>query len=219
HDLRFVMPVASIDFVESRVLESRHGNANQANNPTGRYERSGFKNGGRVGAAIGATVGGVAGTVGGGIAGTAIAGPAGGVVGAAFGVTGGIYAGIPVGRKIGSKIGATGGRVVDKVVAHKDAKAKANAPPPVVGKKKFSRSQAMVPSRAEPAQQKTTPSKATAAGPTKPGIISRAKGSIKTSLRNAVTPTANKMFGAKPPRPPSAGRSGGSQAVVAKRKR
>ncbi|KAH9113924.1 hypothetical protein AeMF1_011952 [Aphanomyces euteiches] len=218
HDLRFVMPVASIDFVESRVLQSRHGRANQANNPRGRYERSGFKNGGRVGAAIGATVGGVAGTVGGGAAGTAIAGPAGGFVGAAVGVTAGIYAGIPLGRKIGSKIGATGGRVVDKVVAHKDAKAKANAPPPVVGKKKLSRSQAIVPSRAEPAQQKTTPSKATTAGPTKPGTFSRAKESIKTSLRNAVTPTANKMF-AKPPRPPPAGRSGGSQAVVAKRKR
>ncbi|KAF0724123.1 hypothetical protein Ae201684_017132 [Aphanomyces euteiches] len=135
HDLRFVMPVASIDFAESRFLESRQsrrltapGKANQANNPRGRYERSGFKNGGRVGAAVGATAGVVAGTIGGGAAGTAIAGPAGGVVGAAFGVTSGIYAGMPLGRQAGAKIGAAGGRVIDKVKGHMDAKAKANAP-------------------------------------------------------------------------------------------
>ncbi|CAK4190403.1 unnamed protein product [Aphanomyces euteiches] len=229
HDLRFVMPVASIDFAESRFLESRQsrrltapGKANQANNPRGRYERSGFKNGGRVGAAVGATAGVVAGTIGGGAAGTAIAGPAGGVVGAAFGVTSGIYAGMPLGRQAGAKIGAAGGRVIDKVKGHMDAKAKANAPPPVIGKKKLSRSQAITPSRAEPAQQKkgAAPTKAAASqGEKRPGVFSRAKESIKTTLRNAVTPTANKMFGAKAPRPPPAGRSGGSQAVVAKRKR
>ncbi|KAH9073956.1 hypothetical protein Ae201684P_015856 [Aphanomyces euteiches] len=236
HDLRFVMPVASIDFAESRFLESRQsrrltapGKANQANNPRGRYERSGFKNGGRVGAAVGATAGVVAGTIGGGAAGTAIAGPAGGVVGAAFGVTSGIYAGMPLGRQAGAKIGAAGGRVIDKVKGHMDAKAKANAPVakanaprPVIGKKKLSRSQAITPSRAEPAQQKkgAAPTKAAASqGEKRPGVFSRAKESIKTTLRNAVTPTANKMFGAKAPRPPPAGRSGGSQAVVAKRKR
>ncbi|KAG9399005.1 hypothetical protein AC1031_012383 [Aphanomyces cochlioides] len=63
---------------------------------------------------------------------------------------------------------------------------------------------------------KTSPSRATTGQAEKrPGILSRAKESAKTTLRNAVAPKANKMFGsnAKAPRPPPAGRSGGSQAV------
>ncbi|KAG9399002.1 hypothetical protein AC1031_012380 [Aphanomyces cochlioides] len=158
-----------------------------------------FKNGGRVGAFVGATAGAIGGTVGGAAAGTAIAGPAGGVVGAAFGVTSGIYAGTPLGRQAGAKIGGAGGRVIDKISAHRDAKAKANAPPPPIGKKKRSRSQAITPSRAQPTEKKTTPSKATTGQAEKrPGIFSRAKESIKTTLRNAVTPRAKKCSARMP---------------------
>ncbi|KAG9398977.1 hypothetical protein AC1031_012355 [Aphanomyces cochlioides] len=207
-------PIASTtDFVhfKNRVLTAP-GKANQANNPRGKYERSGFKNGGRVGAFVGATAGAIGGTVGGAAAGTAIAGPAGGVVGAAFGVTSGIYAGTPLGRQAGAKIGGAGGRVIDKIAARRDAK----APPQ---QKKLSRSKAITPSRAQPTETKTTPSKATAEK--RPGIFSRAKESIKTSLRNAVTPTAKKMFGSnvKAPRPPPAGRTGASQAGLRRRNR
>ncbi|KAH9105529.1 hypothetical protein AeMF1_018687 [Aphanomyces euteiches] len=65
----------------------------------------------------------------------------------------------------------------------------------------------------------SSPSRPTS-GDKKPGVFSRAKESVKTTLRNAVTPSANKMLrsNAIAPRPPPAGKSGGGQAVV-KRKR
>ncbi|CAK4079375.1 unnamed protein product [Aphanomyces euteiches] len=68
----------------------------------------------------------------------------------------------------------------------------------------------------------SSPSRPTSGqGDKKPGAFSRAKESVKTTLRNAVTPSANKMLrlNAIAPRPPPAGKSGGGQAVVKSKKK
>ncbi|CAK4072316.1 unnamed protein product [Aphanomyces euteiches] len=184
-------PIASTSLhFKNRVLTAP-GKANQVNTTRGRYERSGFKNGGRVGAFVGATAGAVAGTVAGGAAGTAIGGPAVGVVGGAFGLTTGMYVGIPLGRKAGAKIGARGGRFIDKYKARRDAKAKANAPPAPIGKKKRRRSQANGSSPQEPTET-TAPKAVTGQAEKRPGFFSRRKKSAKTLLQNAVRPMPKK---------------------------
>ncbi|CAK4975534.1 unnamed protein product [Aphanomyces euteiches] len=68
----------------------------------------------------------------------------------------------------------------------------------------------------------SSPSRPTSGqGDKKPGAFSRAKESVKTTLRNAVTPSANKMLrlNAIAPQPPPAGKSGGGQAVVKSKKK
>ncbi|KAH9119177.1 hypothetical protein LEN26_011772 [Aphanomyces euteiches] len=146
NDVQVMHSIASTTDVvqlKNRVLTAP-GKANQANNPRGKYERFGFKHGGRTGAAVGAIAGAVGGTLAGGAIGSAAAGPVGSGIGAAAGITGGLYTGWIGGRNVGAKIGAAGGRVVDKQLAKK--KGQANAPPPGAGKKIFSRSNAMAPS-------------------------------------------------------------------------
>ncbi|CAK4090824.1 unnamed protein product [Aphanomyces euteiches] len=66
----------------------------------------------------------------------------------------------------------------------------------------------------------SSPSRPTS-GDKKPGVFSRAKESVKTTLQNAVTPSANKMLrsNAIAPRPPPAGTSGATQAVVKSKKK
>ncbi|CAK4072310.1 unnamed protein product [Aphanomyces euteiches] len=163
NDVQVMHPIASTTDVvhfKNRVLTAP-GKANQVNNPRGKYERLGFKHGGRAGAAAGAIAGAVGGTLAGSAAGTAVAGPVGGAVGAAAGVTGGLYTGWIGGRNIGGKAGGAGGRVVDKLVA----KQKAKAPPPGAGKKILTRSNAM--------KLSPNPPPKTFSAKKKPGFVSR----------------------------------------------
>ncbi|CAK4641702.1 unnamed protein product, partial [Aphanomyces euteiches] len=98
HDLRFVVPVASTDFAESRDLESGQsrrltasGRVHSVFDTRGKHELRGAKYGGRVGAVVGGGAGAVAGGVGGALMGTAVGGPVGTVVVGAAGVAGGAY--------------------------------------------------------------------------------------------------------------------------------